>query len=103
MTAAELAPPAAGRRPTMAGFARLLRAEWTKFRTVRGWLIASIVAVLVTRCSACSPRTAASDGCAGGPARPLTIPTGPGGEAVTDSLLLRPPPARRRTAASPSG
>jgi hypothetical protein len=30
------------------GFAQLLHAEWTKFRTVRGWVIAMIVAVLVT-------------------------------------------------------
>ena len=29
-------------------FAHLLHAEWTKFRTVRGWVIAVIVAVLVT-------------------------------------------------------
>jgi hypothetical protein len=26
------------------GFARLLRAEWTKFRTVRGWIITILVA-----------------------------------------------------------
>ena len=35
-------------RPGRAGFAHLLHAEWTKFRTVRGWVIAVIVAVLVT-------------------------------------------------------
>ena len=29
------------------GFAQLLRAEWTKFRTVRGWVIGMIVALLV--------------------------------------------------------
>ena len=28
------------------GFAQLLHAEWTKFRTVRGWLITLLVAVL---------------------------------------------------------
>ena len=26
----------------------LLRAEWTKFRTVRGWVIAMVAAVLMT-------------------------------------------------------
>ena len=31
-----------------AGFAQLLRAEWTKFRTVRGWLAGMIIAALVT-------------------------------------------------------
>jgi hypothetical protein len=30
------------------GFPQLLHAEWTKFRTVRGWVIAMIVALLVT-------------------------------------------------------
>ena len=30
------------------GFGQLLHAEWTKFRTVRGWVIAMIIAVLVT-------------------------------------------------------
>ena len=30
------------------GFGQLLHAEWTKFRTVRGWVIGMIVAVLVT-------------------------------------------------------
>ena len=30
------------------GFGQLLHAEWTKFRTVRGWVIGLIVAVLVT-------------------------------------------------------
>jgi ABC-2 type transport system permease protein len=29
-------------------FAQLLRAEWTKFRTVRGWVIGMIEAALVT-------------------------------------------------------
>ena len=34
--------------PGRAGFAHLLHAEWTKFRTVRGWVIAVIVAMLAT-------------------------------------------------------
>ena len=29
------------------GFTQLLRAEWTKFRTVRGWLIGMAVAMLL--------------------------------------------------------
>ena len=32
---------------TRDGFAQLLRAEWTKFRTVRGWMITLLVTVLV--------------------------------------------------------
>ncbi len=46
MTAITPSRPAA--RPGRAGFAHLLRAEWTKFRTVRGWVIAVLVAMLVT-------------------------------------------------------
>ncbi len=34
-------------RPGPDGFAQLLHAEWTKFRTVRGWVIGMIVAVVV--------------------------------------------------------
>ena len=29
------------------GFAQLLRAEWTKFRTVRGWVIGALVGLLL--------------------------------------------------------
>jgi hypothetical protein len=34
--------------PGRDGFAQLVHAEWTKFRTVRGWIIAMIVAILVS-------------------------------------------------------
>ena len=36
--------PLAG-RPGRDGFAQALRAEWTKFRTVRGWVIGALVGV----------------------------------------------------------
>jgi hypothetical protein len=38
------------RRPATesAGFGRLLYAEWTKFVTVRGWVIAMVVSALLT-------------------------------------------------------
>ena len=53
------------------GFGQLLHAEWTKFRTVRGWVIGMIVAVLVTAgIGAASSRPAsASPSCqrSGGP------------------------------------
>ena len=35
-------------RPAATGSRQLLHAEWTKFRTVRGWVIGAIVAVVVT-------------------------------------------------------
>ena len=38
----------ASQRRAADGFGRLLRAEWTKFRTVRGWVIGIVVAALVT-------------------------------------------------------
>ena len=42
-------PPAPARRRRAGdSFAGTLRAEWTKFRTVRGWVIGMIVAALVT-------------------------------------------------------
>ncbi len=31
----------------MTGFGRLLHAEWTKFRTVRGWVIAMMTAAVL--------------------------------------------------------
>ena len=48
MTAGTITPYRPGHHAGRDGFAQLLRAEWTKFRTVRGWVIGMIVAVLVT-------------------------------------------------------
>ncbi|HYY17512.1 MAG TPA: hypothetical protein VE864_01635, partial [Streptosporangiaceae bacterium] len=74
------------------GFAQVLRAEWTKFRTVRGWVIGMIVAMLVTvgigvltgansECGIQLTPTSPSLAC---PAPP----TGPGGQWVTDSFYF---------------
>jgi ABC-type transport system involved in multi-copper enzyme maturation permease subunit len=73
-----------------AGFARVLHAEWTKLRTVRGWMISVLVAALVTVLLGllaslathgfCTP--VPGQACGGGP------PTGPGGEPVTDSYYF---------------
>jgi ABC-type transport system involved in multi-copper enzyme maturation permease subunit len=87
-------PPelAAGRH----GFGRLLRAEWTKFRTVRGWVIGMVVAilaivglgVLTSANSVCSYQTSATGPSLACPAPP----TGPGGEWVSDqSYFVRQP------------
>ena len=75
------------------GFAHLLRAEWTKFRTVRGWVIAlgaaALVVVLMSFVSASGNRFSF---CPTGPSsctsRHLAVPTGPGGEPVTDSFMF---------------
>jgi ABC-type transport system involved in multi-copper enzyme maturation permease subunit len=87
------------------GFQQLVHAEWTKFRTVRGWLIGMLVAFLLTAglgifaaagSSDISCGTSVSSG--GGPAQPVSvqhgaacttpITLGPGGEAVTDSFYF---------------
>jgi ABC-type transport system involved in multi-copper enzyme maturation permease subunit len=76
------------------GFAQLLRAEWIKFRTVRGWVIASLASTvmiilfawlathqheLILNCnrpiSLCRPRAP-------------HVPVGPSGEAVTDTYYF---------------
>jgi ABC-type transport system involved in multi-copper enzyme maturation permease subunit len=75
-----------------AGFTHLLHAEWTKFRTVRGWVIAVIAAMLVTVLlglfqgshSHVAPCTAGPNG----PACRYVIPAGPGGELVTDTFYF---------------
>ena len=66
-------------------------AEWTKFRTVRGWVVGMIVAALLvigvgllghSECGGVvvSGTTISDSGCSG--------PLGPGGEAVTDSFYF---------------
>jgi ABC-type transport system involved in multi-copper enzyme maturation permease subunit len=78
-------PPAA-----RAGFGSVLRAEWTKFRTVRGWVIGMIVAaVLIDLIGLLAVQ--AGIGCGNGrtgAACLQPLPTGPGGEAVTDSFYF---------------
>lgn len=64
-----------------AGFTRLLRAEFTKFRTVRGWMIALCAAAVVF--VLLSLLTAFPDHSAN-----LAVPTGPSGEAVTDAYMF---------------
>ncbi|MBG0832013.1 ABC transporter permease subunit [Planomonospora sp. ID67723] len=72
------------------GFIHLLRAEWTKFRTVRGWVLALGAAVLVTVLLgvllAAGSHTSCSKGPVEAPCPPL--PTGPGGEAVEDKFYF---------------
>ncbi len=64
-----------------AGFTRLLRAEFTKFRTVRAWMIAlcaaAIVFVLLSFLSAFESRAPVP-----------ALPAGPGGEAVSDTYMF---------------
>lgn len=73
------------------GFAQLVHGEWTKFRTVRGWLIATLVAGVVmvlfglfTAAGSHSMVQVSPDSPAV-PGHPY-VPIGPDGEAVTDSF-----------------
>ena len=74
------------------GFAQLLRAEWTKFRTVRGWVIGMAVAMLVI--VGLGALTGANSECGSqmGPDAPAlgcpAPPTGPGGGWVADSFYF---------------
>jgi len=78
------------------GFAQLLRAEWTKFRTVRGWVIGLLVAVFLivglgalgglgSQCSV-APKTPSSPNPP--PQACPAPPTGPDGEWVNDSFYF---------------
>jgi ABC-type transport system involved in multi-copper enzyme maturation permease subunit len=88
------------------GFGQLLHAEWTKFRTVRGWVIGMIVAVLVTAgLGLLAAKASANPSCSaqtpGGQQGPVLhgaacggpiYAYGPGGEPVQDEFyFLRQP------------
>jgi ABC-type transport system involved in multi-copper enzyme maturation permease subunit len=89
---ATIAPERSRSRAGHDGFGRLLHAEWTKFRTVRGWMIAMVIAALVTVGIALLDHSE----CGGQvtPGGPIiaglgcSAPVGPGGEAVTDSFYF---------------
>src|SRR4029077_879534 len=78
------------------GFGQLLHAEWTKFRTVRGWIIGLVVGVLAMLGLGLLTAGGTQSSCqfsGGGPARsgaacapPSTL--GPAGEPVTDSFYF---------------
>ncbi len=91
MSTASAAPYRSTVPPGRGRFAQLLHAEWTKFRTVRGWLLTAVAAALLIvlfaylgtfrhqagLCTSPSPSSCQA-------AHPR-VPIGPGGEAVTDT------------------
>ncbi|WP_306192064.1 ABC transporter permease subunit [Streptomyces sp. MK5] len=83
------APPRPAGTPERARSTAVLRAEWTKFRTVRGWVIAPIVAaVLCTVFTFLVANGTHTDFCTGSgncKAGHAFVPTGPNGQAVADS------------------
>jgi len=79
------------------GFAELLHAERTKFRTVRGWVIGAIAAVVVAAGIGLLSSGGSSSSCqqvgSNGPARSgaacgPVFPVGPNGEPVSDSFYF---------------
>jgi ABC-type transport system involved in multi-copper enzyme maturation permease subunit len=74
-------------RPRGDAFAPLLRSEWAKFRTVRGWVAGLIVAALAIMVLGLGPSASGSCG-RNGPASDCTQTLGPGGEPVTDSFYF---------------
>jgi ABC-type transport system involved in multi-copper enzyme maturation permease subunit len=96
MTAPAITPYRPGQQAARDGFAQLLRAEWTKFRTVRGWVVGVVVAALVMVVFGLLVAEGGGVTCQAGPTSPAEsgaaclphIPLGPGGEAVTDSFYL---------------
>ena len=76
------------------GFAPLLHAEWTKFRTLRGWVIAIVIAAAaIAVVGVLLPASGQSHcGSRSGAACLALVPTGPGGEAVNDSYYLAAQP-----------
>jgi ABC-type transport system involved in multi-copper enzyme maturation permease subunit len=90
MTAGTVAPQRAGEPAGQAGFAQVLRAEWTKFRTVRGWVIGMAVAALVTVLFGVLAALGTQASCRGPGGRLAcpSVPLGPGGEPVTDMFYF---------------
>ncbi len=93
---ATMARPRPGRRPEERdGFGRILRAEWTKFRTVRGWVIATVIAAVLMDLVGLFAGGQSNVGCSNGGGQVLhgaacvpAVPLGPGGEPVTDSFYF---------------
>jgi len=87
------APPPPNGKPASNSFQSVLWAEWTKFSTVRGWIITLVFGAAATffLCyeTAAGPHTGGCTGlpagaaCTGAPG--TVVPTGPGGVAVADS------------------
>ncbi len=75
------------------GFGPLVRSEWTKFRTVRGWVIGMIIAAMLMVFLGLTLAGGGRVSCVINGGQPQTgkaclpyVPYGPGGEVVTDSF-----------------
>ena len=75
----------------LGGFGSALRAEWVKFRTVRGWSVALVTSVVLcvvfTYLVANGNHTGTCTGSGACTSGHAFVPTGPAGEAVEDVPL----------------
>jgi len=92
--AATIAPYRPRVQPRRAGFAQLLHAEWTKLRTVRGWIIGLLLVpvmtagfgTLISSGSECGYMYPGANGQL--VSGPCSAPVGPGGEVVQDQFYF---------------
>ena len=87
MTTSTITPYRSDLRAGRDGFAQLLRAEWTKLRTVRGWVIGMLAGALVTVLLGLFAAAGSHAFCNGRTCN-RAVPVGPGGEAVTDKFYF---------------
>jgi ABC-type transport system involved in multi-copper enzyme maturation permease subunit len=89
MTTPTVTPNRAPLTPERASFWHLVHAEWTKFRTVRGWVIAAgITIAMITAFVFVATVTSQSCTGTGGPSACPAQPTGPGGVPVVDDFYF---------------
>ena len=86
MSTGTITPYRSAQRPGRDGFPQLVRSEWTKFRSVRGWVITMVATMLLTMLAVALLASAAGGGrnAAAAPAAAI----GPGGEAVNDTFYF---------------
>ena len=91
---ATITPYRSGQQAGHDGFTQTLRAEWTKFRTMRGWVITVLAAAVATALApialAGTAKSNDPETCVHGQCQVegSNFNTGPGGEAVTDSFYF---------------
>jgi ABC-type transport system involved in multi-copper enzyme maturation permease subunit len=88
MTSGTTTPYRTTQRPKGGGFRLLLAAEWIKFRSVAGWVIGLVAAVVLTVLLGVIAHSTCSNAGPDGVPVACSSPIGPGGEAVTDSFYL---------------
>ena len=89
MTTGAVAPHRSRLTPERESFWRLVRAEWTKFRTVRGWVIAVLVTIAaITAFVFLASDVSSSCVASSGPSACPVQPTGPGGVPVIDAFYF---------------